>query len=98
MIDFQFITKVSGKYDYAFKDDKIMNEKVYRVFASTDPSDGGLYKKHKSKETLDKTAGTPEKCFIDNSDITEKDIPSKLDRQWYVDLAKTRIKEFVRVA
>lgn len=98
LIDFQFITKVSGKYDYAFKDDEVMNEKVYRVFASTDPSDGGLYKKHKSKETLDKTAGTPEKCFIDNSDITEKDIPSKLDRQWYVDLAKTRIKEFVKVA
>lgn len=119
LIDFQFITKVSNKYDFAFKVDKYgkdvynevkvlkkgdvntqyrgnkMQERVYRVFASLRDSDGGLFKKHKAKTTLDKTAGTPEKCFIDNTDITEKTVPPNLDREWYISLAEQRIKEFI---
>ena len=119
LIDFQFITKVSNKYDFAFKVDnhgrevynevKVlkkgevttqyrgskMQERVYRVFASLRDSDGGLFKKHKTKTTLDKTAGTPERCFIDNTDITEKTVPPILDREWYIALAEQRIKEFI---
>ena len=51
-----------------------------------------LYKKHKSKENPDKTAGTPDNCFIENGDITESPVPAKLDRQWYIDLAKERVQ------
>jgi hypothetical protein len=89
------VTKVSNKYEYAFKDDKILRQKVFRVFASKNINDGTLYKKHKSKSTLDKTAGTPENCFIDNSDITGKKIPRNLDLDWYIDLAKKRIEKFI---
>jgi hypothetical protein len=73
----------------------ITNEKVHRCFASLDPRDGTLYKKHKSKASLDKTGGTPVNCFIDNDNVLDKPVPSKLDRQWYIDIAKQRIKDFV---
>lgn len=92
LIDFQKVTKVSRKYDYAVYNGVKMYERVYRVFASKDPNDGTLYKKHKSKENPDKTAGTPDNCFIENGDITDSPVPAKLDRQWYIDLAKERIQ------
>jgi len=44
---------------------------------------------------LDKVASTPERCFIDNTDITEKGIPQILDREWYIELAEQRIRDFV---
>jgi len=94
LMEFQFITKVSNKYDYAVHGDKIMYNKIYRVFAS---KFGGatLYKKHKNKDTLDKTAGTPESCRIENGNVTELKVPYWLDRSWYIDLANQRIKEFL---
>lgn len=95
MIDFQKVTKVGGNYDHAFHNGKILLERVNRCFASTDPSDGMLCKKHKDKEALDKVASTPVQCFIDNENIEEKIIPKKLDKEWYVDLARQRIKEFI---
>jgi hypothetical protein len=96
LIDFQKITKITGKYDYGSHNGKILNEKVHRCFASLRPSDGTVYKKHKQKDTLDKTASTPEKAFIDNSNILDKPIPNHLDRDWYIDLAERRVKEFVK--
>jgi hypothetical protein len=73
-----------------------LTNKVYRVFATI--GDGGtLYKQHKEKEigSIDKTAGTPENCVIVNEDITEMETPCWLDRQWYLDLAEKRIKDFL---
>ena len=95
LIDFQFITKVTNKYDYAVYNDQIMHNKVYRVFASLRDEDGTLYKKHKSKDKPDKTAGTPDKCFINNENIVGKKCPSYLDKNWYVNLAKERIAKFL---
>jgi DNA polymerase len=123
LMDFQKITKITGKYEYGFKEDntlpshdfyvskegkngetlystrtyngKLVHGKVQRCFASNLAKDGALYKKKMSKDSIDKTAGTPPKCFIDNGDVTEKDIPSKLDRQWYIDLAQKRIDDFI---
>lgn len=95
LIDFQKITKISSKYEYAHHNGKILREKVHRCFASNNPSDGMLTKKHRNKDTLDKTPGTPESCFIINDNIEEMPIPTKLDKQWYIDLAKKRIAEFI---
>lgn len=80
--------------DLEFRGDKLQ-EKIIRCFASTNPNDGAIYKKHKDKITLDKTAGTPDNAFIDNGDITEKKVDSRLDRNWYLKLAEKRIKDFV---
>lgn len=111
LIDFQKITKITNKYEYGFHEVKygctltvgensyigsVLLEKVIRCFASTNPNHGTIYKKHKKKETLDKTASTPENAFIDNGDITDKLVPDHLDREFYVELAKRRISEFVR--
>ena len=96
LMDFQGIVKVSHKYDYAWKDGKIYKERVFRFFASKEDSDGTLYKKHKSKDSLDKVARVPDKCFIDNTNIVDKTVPDKLDRQWYIDSAYSMIGDFVK--
>ena len=72
-----------------------LHEKVIRCFASTDPRDGSIYKKHKDKDSLDKTPSTPERAFIDNGDIRDKPIPRKLDKEYYVKLAERMIREFL---
>lgn len=95
LIMFQKVVKVSGKYDYVHHNDQVLKEKVNRVFASLDDNDGTLYKKHKSKETLDKTPSTPIHCFIDNGNVENKPIPAKLDKQWYINEAKSRIEKFI---
>jgi len=44
---------------------------------------------------LEKIAGSPERCFIVNGDINGKRIPRKLDREWYVKVARERIHDFL---
>lgn len=94
-IMFQKITKISRKYEYAIHNDKILQERVHRCFASNDVNDGILYKKKVDKENPDKTAGTPEHCFIYNDNIENMKVPAKLDKQWYIDLAQERIDKFI---
>lgn len=111
LIDFQKITKISSKYEFGFKEDlnstnlevfdgqvyhgEIKPEKVHRCFASKYDTDGILYKKHREKDGLDKTASTPEKCFIDNGEVLGKSVPAKLDREWYVELGERKVREFL---
>lgn len=95
LIMFQKITKIGSNYEYAYHNGNILTEKVNRCFASIDICDGMLCKKHISKNKYDKIASTPEQCFIDNGNIENKTIPSKLDKQWYIEDAKRKIKEFI---
>ena len=95
LIEFQKVVKVSGKYSYALHGEEILNEKILRVFASRSRRDPGVFKLHKNKENPDKIGGTPEKCFIENGDINGVKVPRKLDKQWYIDTAKKRIKDFI---
>ena len=67
--------------------------KSYRVFASLDPMDGRLLKVKVGKKG-EKFGNTPDHCWIDNSDMTGKTVPEKLDRGWYVEQAKKRLKDF----
>ena len=67
--------------------------KSYRVFASLDPMDGRLLKVKMGKKG-EKFGNTPDHCWIDNSDMTGKTVPEKLDRAWYVEQAKKRLKDF----
>lgn len=95
LIDFQKVVKASSKYKHALHGDKIVNEKILRVFASRSRNDPGVFKVKKDKNTPDKLAGTPDRCFIDNGNIINKKIPRKLDKSWYIDIASKRIKDFV---
>lgn len=91
--DFQKIVKISSKYHHGSHNGKILNDKTFRVFASKDSNDGIIFK-HKTEDSKgEKFANTPENCFIDNEDINDKRIPNKLNRQWYIDLTKKRLKE-----
>lgn len=44
--------------------------------------------------TKAKFGNTPDHCFIENGDIRNMSIPKKLDRQYYIDLAKKRLEDF----
>ena len=93
LIDFQKIIKLSNKYNDVVYGDTPLREKVHRVFASTRNDDKGIYKVKSS--TYEKIANTPDKCFIDNEDVRKKPIPEYLDKQYYIDLAKERIEQFM---
>ena len=96
LMEFQIIANAGGKYKYAMYGDTPLMERVNRVFASTNPNDKGIFKLHRETGTKAKIEMTPEQCFIDNGDIRGMEIPKKLDRQWYIDLANRRVKEFVK--
>lgn len=68
--------------------------KCYRVFASRIREDGRLMKCGGSRGKPEKFGGTPDHCFVDNSDMTASTIPAKLDREWYIQKAKERLKAF----
>ena len=111
LIEFQQITKSSSLYMYSYygtvkqiehngkkctvcdKGYKI-SEKVNRIFASKDENDKGIYKV-KNEYKVEKLAGTPDKCFINNEDVTNELCPDKLDKQWYIDLAKKTLADFL---
>lgn len=92
--EFQKIVKISAKYWKGSHNGKYLNDKTFRVFASNDERDGTIYKIKTPASKPEKFANTPERCFIDNSDVREKKVPAKLDKNYYVELAKERLKQF----
>jgi hypothetical protein len=55
-----------------------------------------VYKDDKELESHQKISYVPECCIIDNGNIIDKLIPPELDKNWYVELAKNRIKDWVK--
>lgn len=96
LIDFQKICKLTNKFDGVRHNNKNYANKCYRIFASHDGKDGIVYKiKHNNgREQLFKFANTSDRSFIENGDITNAKVPLKLDRQWYIDLASERLKQY----
>lgn len=68
--------------------------KSYRVFASNCQDDGRLLKRKKVKPKGEKFGNTPDHCFICNDDVCGVKAPQTLDKSWYIDLAKKRLKQF----
>jgi DNA polymerase len=106
LIQFQKIVKLSSKYNFVYHNDKKYTNKCYRVFASKSDRDGLIqkvklrYKKIDAGLTVpdtpkfDKFANTPEKCFMENGNIIGVKVPAKLDKQYYIDLAHERLRQF----
>lgn len=96
---FQKIVKLSNKFEWVehehgCKSTKLVN-KAYRTFASRDNSDKRLMAcRMTSKLERKKFGGTSDNCFILNDDLNGVPIPSKLDHQWYIDLAYKRLEDF----
>ncbi|TCT14599.1 hypothetical protein EDC18_10580 [Natranaerovirga pectinivora] len=93
LMQFQKVVKVSSKYSHALHGNKPLSEKTLRVFASRN-SDPGVFKV-KGNSRVEKIANTPESCFIVNDNVISRRIPRRLDRDWYVNLAKKRLEDFV---
>ena len=108
--EFQQVKKISSKYSkllygtrFESKGKKVfmtynntveLNEKCIRCFASKDKRDGGLAKVHAETKAIAKLEGTPEHAFLFNDEVNGVKCPSKLDKQWYIDLANQRLKDF----
>lgn len=97
---FQKVVKLSNKYKWVEHEEGSgtvkFDNKAYRVFASCDNRDGRLLKCKPTEkgDKKDKFGNTPDHCFIENGDITGMKIPSKLDYQYYIDLATKRLNDF----
>lgn len=72
--------------------------KSYRVFASNSQNDGRLLRRKRVKPKGEKFGNTPDHCFICNDDVCSVKVPKNLDKNWYIDLAKKRLKQFGIVA
>ena len=94
MMRFMKTYKLSGKYNHAIHNNETLTDKVYRVFASKDVTDGILYK-CKLDKNPEKFANCPDHCKIVNTNIQDMKVPSWLDLQWYIDEAWKRINSFL---
>ena len=94
LIKYQKIVKVSSKFEAAYHNGKKLDEKCFRVFASLDNSDTYIGRKKAGNKTVEKFGNTPKNCFIVNTAVNGVSIPDKLDKQWYINLAKKRLNDF----
>ena len=94
--DFQKTVKVSSKYKCGWYDGKRLSDRTFRVFASKNHADSfiGKVKNKNGVDVVEKFANTPLYCFVENGDINGATIPNKLDKGWYIELAKKRLQDF----
>lgn len=89
---FQRIVRLPRDYSHIYHNNKANFDRTHRIFSSKDVSDTVVQMVKDNKK--EKVANCPEHTFIDNSDINGKEIPEKLDRRYYIELAKRRITDF----
>lgn len=92
--EFQMVTKITSKYSTILHGDEPIKEKCIRVFASTRETDAGVKKVSIRTGKPEKIASSPEHCFMFNENMTNVRCPAYLDKDWYVELAKKRLKDF----
>ena len=90
---FMKVVKVSQKYLCGWHNGKRLKDKTFRIFASKNPNDGYIEKQKNSGAKPEKFANTPEHCLIYNERIDE-DTKLDIDKQWYIDLARKRLRDF----
>lgn len=99
-INFQIIAKTGGTYDrteYHYDGKAHDTQRVNRVYASKDKKAGTIYKiKEKNGEVVrrDKIANLPDHCLIDNEGKAKIE---DIDLDFYIDMAKDRIVDYVGV-
>ncbi len=97
IFQFQLIAKAGSKYKEAYhlvdgKQEPV--QKVNRVYATTDERYGKLFKVKAENDSTAKIESLPEHCIIDNDNKLTID---KVDKSWYIDLAKKRINDFIGI-
>lgn len=95
-IRFQITTKKGPTYkrvEYEVDNVLIEANKVNRVFATKSSRYGKLFKV-KQNGRKDTIASLPEHCLVFNKDLSEFDI-SLVDKEWYINVAKSKICDFM---
>lgn len=77
-----------------FEGGHIQSDKTFRVFADKRESMGGLFKVKGDGSNPQKFADTPEHANIWNQEVKGVKVPVWLDREWYITMAKKRLKDF----
>lgn len=93
--DFQLVKKVGSKYVGIYHGEKFLSERCVRCFASKDESDGGLTKLHAKTCRRAKIEGTPLHARLVNGDVNGMSCPDWLDRNWYIEMARKRVNDFL---
>ena len=97
IFEFQIIAKAGQKYKEAYhlvNGEKTPVQKVNRIYATTDESYGKIYKVKAENDSIAKIESLPEHCIIDNDNKLKID---KVDRTFYIDLAKQRINDYLGI-
>ena len=97
IFQFQIIAKAGAKYREAYHmvdGEKVPVQKVNRIYATKDPRYGKLFKVKAENDAEAKIEMLPEHCIIDNDNhLTIADV----DKQFYIDMAKKRINDFMGI-
>ena len=97
IFQFQIIAKAGAKYREAYHivdGEKVPVQKVNRIYATANPRYGKLFKVKAENDAEAKIEMLPEHCIIDNDNhlsITD------VDKQFYIDMAKKRINDFMGI-
>ena len=95
--EFQQVKKISSKYECLIHGDMEcgvpLKEKCVRVFASKRDSDGGLFKIHGTTGRPAKVENSPEHCYMVNGSVNGVKVDGRLNKRWYIDLTKKRLKD-----
>ena len=97
IFEFQLIAKAGRKYKEAYHlvdGEKLPVQKVNRVYATADKKYGKIYKVKAENDMTAKIESLPEHCIIDNDNTITID---KVDRTFYIELAKKRINDFMGI-
>jgi len=92
--EFQLVSKISNKFSHILHGDKPIKEKCIRVFASKNSNDAGVKKVSIRTGRPAKLTNSPEHCFIWNDEVNGVKVPTKLDKQWYINFANKRLSDF----
>ena len=97
IFQFQIIAKAGQKYREAYHmvdGEKVPVQKVNRIYATKNHRYGKLFKVKAENDAEAKIEMLPEHCIIDNDNhLTIADV----DKQFYIDMAKKRINDFMGI-
>lgn len=91
---FQHVVTITNVNQHLCWNGIVIDGRTFRIFASKCYTDGPISKRDAKSLATEKFSDTPERCFIENNDISSAVVPDKLDKQWYIELAKKRLRHF----